>query len=50
MHTQHSHPVGRGSQEQRGELRAQVRGGAGSWSGGTSLVPNHIDKEEDGQP
>lgn len=50
MHTQHSHPVGRGSQEQRQELRAQVRGRVSSWSRGTSQVPNRIDKEEDGQP
>lgn len=50
MHTQHSHSVGRGSQQQRQELRAQVRGRVGGWSRGTSLIPNRIDKEEDGQP
>lgn len=41
VHTQLSHPFGRGSQDQKQELRVQVRGRAGNWSRDASLLPNH---------
>lgn len=41
MHTELSHPFGRGSQDQKQELRIQIRGRAGNWSRDASLRPNH---------